>query len=104
MWLRNIYLRETFISQEYDKGNLADFGFNRINLHPHVRRGEVSQDETFYYRKTSVTPKPAIIIKAGGRAIPVAMVCPNEKLARGMPFSKDLHDELGIDRGRRSIK
>lgn len=64
----------------------------------------MSQDETFYYRKTSsVTPKPAIIIKAGGRAIPVAMVCP-EKPVRGMPFSKDLHDELGIDRGRRSIK
>ncbi|TGZ51854.1 hypothetical protein DBV15_08729 [Temnothorax longispinosus] len=34
----------------------------------------------------------------------VGIVCPKEEPARGMPFSKDLHDELGIDRGRRSIK
>lgn len=60
--------------------------------------------EKFYRRKTSVTPKPAIIIKADGRTISVAMVCPREKSARGMPFSEDLRDELEIDRDRRSIK
>lgn len=43
-------------------------------------------------------------LKPAGRVVPMAMARPWEKPTRGMPFSEDLRDELGIDRGRWSIK